>query len=892
MSRVQNIIINVQTTGAPQAQSAIAGIGNESLSTASALQTLQDALGSVVGASSIESLVELLDTYQNIENRLATVTKGQDDLRVVTAELFDVAIQSRTAFEQTADTYTRLALVTKEFGTSSQNLLIVTKELNEAVIVGGGSSQQAAASISQLIGALEFGTRQGVQLISILRRMPLLFDEIVEHLHVAPNQLAELAKQGKITAETIINALVEAAPEIQAAFDKTLPTVAQELTNLRTDFLKFIETINGGLNVLKKLDDAIEFLQQNMTVLGSVVIGTILTGAITGLILGVTALGFAIAANPLFAVGGALILGASSFATYIYQADNAVGKFAGTITSLEPKSRASFGALQQAISEAVNGGNQEFTKADQVQGDFFRNVQINTGRTFGENFTEHMEATVLAFRVGLSAILGNFGAFANEVVTITESIGIAIQQIFKVSFEKVESFLTGYILDYQAGIALIKQDYGQLDILAAAKKANDASSDTSLSDSFKGITDTFKKAGVDASQAFVDSLTNKGPLADGITKLKAQLDAQIKSDNVSDVFRGLDVNPKTGAGLPSPSGPSATTTDDATVAINKYQTAIDGVEEKLREQGQSLSAVNTQQKINIEYTKQIQELTAKVGDVSASDAATIKSLITYNEQLKNQDEILKSIKGSALNYQDNLNAANQLLATGAINIQQYNLYVDKLNKSLEETTNTLEGGVAVGFAQVKTSIDDNITQAANIVTTAFNGMEDALVKFTLTGKANFQSLCTEIAGDLEKLLLNKALQSLLGAVATGGAGGGAAALAGSAGGAGGAGAAVAGSAGGAGGAGASFFGGFAAGGASTDPNAAYIVGENGPEVFAPGASGTIIPNGALSAPQVNLHVVNVSDPNELSSFLNSPEAANIIVNQVQRNNKSVKQALS
>src|SRR5690606_25216984 len=47
------------------------------------------------------------------------------------------------------------------------------------------------------------------------------------------------------------------------------------------------------------------------------------------------------------------------------------------------------------------------------------------------------------------------------------------------------------------------------------------------------------------------------------------------------------------------------------------------------------------------------------------------------------------------------------------------------------------------------------------------------------------------------------------------------------------------------------FGGMRAEGGGVDPSKRYVVGENGPEIFAPGASGTIIPNhdiaGAMTA---------------------------------------------
>ena len=47
----------------------------------------------------------------------------------------------------------------------------------------------------------------------------------------------------------------------------------------------------------------------------------------------------------------------------------------------------------------------------------------------------------------------------------------------------------------------------------------------------------------------------------------------------------------------------------------------------------------------------------------------------------------------------------------------------------------------------------------------FSGFEDAIVKFTQTGKLSFSDLVTTIEGDLTKLLLNQALSALFSSLA-------------------------------------------------------------------------------------------------------------------------------
>ncbi len=57
------------------------------------------------------------------------------------------------------------------------------------------------------------------------------------------------------------------------------------------------------------------------------------------------------------------------------------------------------------------------------------------------------------------------------------------------------------------------------------------------------------------------------------------------------------------------------------------------------------------------------------------------------------------------------------------------------------------------------------------------------------------------------------------------------------------------------------FGGFKASGGSVDPSKFYVVGEQGPELFVPSGSGSIVPNHALggSAQNNNISIVVNAD---------------------------------
>ena len=90
------------------------------------------------------------------------------------------------------------------------------------------------------------------------------------------------------------------------------------------------------------------------------------------------------------------------------------------------------------------------------------------------------------------------------------------------------------------------------------------------------------------------------------------------------------------------------------------------------------------------------------------------------------------------------------------------------------------------------------------------------------------------------------------------------------------------------------FGGAQAG-ARISSSGPTLVGERGPELFTPASSGTITPNiniaqAAQAAPTVN--VINVSDPADIPSGIETPEGEQAVINVIQRNPEAVRRLLS
>lgn len=262
----------------------------------------------------VRGLGRMIDTYTRLQNRIRVVTEGQRELESVTGQLFDIARKTRSSFEATTTIYTRLALASENLGITHEQTARFTELLNKATLISGASSNEARYGIIQLSQALAAGALRGDELRSVLEQMPVVAGVIADALGITRGELRKLGAEGKITADAIVKAMLNAGEDIDERFGKTIPTVAQGFTILGDSVTQAVGKLDKALGVSRRLAKMLIGLADNAEQLISVlsklafVIGTILAGrAIWKLIQALRLLNATTKANLLFAtaaVGG------------------------------------------------------------------------------------------------------------------------------------------------------------------------------------------------------------------------------------------------------------------------------------------------------------------------------------------------------------------------------------------------------------------------------------------------------------------------------------------------------------------------------------------------------------------------------------------------------------
>lgn len=444
----ERIDIVVSERGSRTVRRSLNDIGGSAERSARSMDLLRSAILALGGAQLVRSLIGLVDTFTNLQNRLRTVTDGTAELAAVTQELFAISQNTRSSFEATAELYARVGLAVRDLGISQRQTLEFTESLNQAIILSGASGQEASAGLIQLSQGLASGTLRGDELRSVLEQLPVVADVIADSLGVTRGELRQLGTDGALTADIVLQAFREARGELAERFAETVPTISQAFQVLRNSVLQTIGAFDTSNGLSSALAQSIIVLSGNVETLARVAVAAGVALAINfarvgigAAIAGVRALSVAILTNPIGFLATSITLAISALIAFGDQL-SLTGQGAATVFDFISVIFARFvNFLQQGVAIAVNvfSGFQDSVE-DVNFADLARRAASAIDLLIGvvEGGLRAIQAILGDFpRIvgdlvisGLNNVLRGAGIFVDDLISVLNRIpGVAIDSI-------------------------------------------------------------------------------------------------------------------------------------------------------------------------------------------------------------------------------------------------------------------------------------------------------------------------------------------------------------------------------------------------------------------------------------------------------------------------------
>ena len=241
--------------------------------------------GFAVLTQATRTTIALADSYTNLNNRLRLVTDSETEQAAVRERLLEISLATRTALATNAELYSRFALAVSDTSRSQQDLLTVTELLNKQVAIGGNTATEASAGLTQFAQGLASGRLQGDELRSVLENLQgvsqgliigfrRLYREGRIGFEVTRGNLRDLAAEGKLSSELLLDAILASADDTNRKFRDVDITVSGALTNIATAALQAVggldealgtsETLAARLNQIAegRVDEGLGFLDE------------------------------------------------------------------------------------------------------------------------------------------------------------------------------------------------------------------------------------------------------------------------------------------------------------------------------------------------------------------------------------------------------------------------------------------------------------------------------------------------------------------------------------------------------------------------------------------------------------------------------------------------------
>lgn len=238
-------------------------IGSSARGASSGVDFLKRALMGLGAYMSAREVIELMDTYTGLQNRLRATGLEAQALATVYRELLGISNDTRSSLEGSVELYARLSLAARDLGVSQRGVLNFTKSLNQAILLSGASGQEAQAGLIQLSQGLASGTLRGDELRSVLEQLPAVADVIAKELKVTRGELRFMGEQGKITADVVLRAFRNAKDELENRFAKSVPTVSQSFQVLKNNVIDAVGELDKRLGLSSGISVALLGLASN-----------------------------------------------------------------------------------------------------------------------------------------------------------------------------------------------------------------------------------------------------------------------------------------------------------------------------------------------------------------------------------------------------------------------------------------------------------------------------------------------------------------------------------------------------------------------------------------------------------------------------------------------------
>lgn len=273
---------------------------------------LDNIAGIVISAGIGASLVKIASNAQELTNKLISVSNSMGEANAKFYQLAQVAQTTGSNLGGTVDLFQKLAQSSTFAGSSTEALATITSNFNKTLQISGASGAGAASALYQFAQAMQKGTLNGDEFRTIMETNGFLVRALADALtNGSIPALKQMATDGKLSADLIGKVLYENT-QIAEQYAKTVRTIPQAFENLTTSLTTTVKSLDDFTGASKAIVAVLEAISNNIPVVIGLATAFFTVFAVSRIMAIVTALRAMVAVTATATGGLSLLVGAAA----------------------------------------------------------------------------------------------------------------------------------------------------------------------------------------------------------------------------------------------------------------------------------------------------------------------------------------------------------------------------------------------------------------------------------------------------------------------------------------------------------------------------------------------------------------------------------------------------
>ena len=232
---------------------------------------LKTTLAGIAVGKITKQAIGMSDEYANMHARLDMIRDGTQTTDQLQKSIYTSAQRTGSAYTTMANGVAKMRMQAGDVFQNNGETIAFLETMNKSFVVGGASIEEQKSAMLQLTQAMASGKLQGDELRSLAETSPALIQAIANKLGVSRGEVKKLGADGKITADIVKTAMLDASEAIDQQFRNMPMTWGRAWQNFLNFVTKALEPISIKINQIVNSSAFQQFAQIVATVLQYVV---------------------------------------------------------------------------------------------------------------------------------------------------------------------------------------------------------------------------------------------------------------------------------------------------------------------------------------------------------------------------------------------------------------------------------------------------------------------------------------------------------------------------------------------------------------------------------------------------------------------------------------------